>query len=242
MLRRCLLPHLLPLPAAQHAPAAPTASTSWATAISARCCSTSLTSTAAPLRASPTTAHRVPACQLSSGSAAAGHKIPGLSSLLQLGKLNHIAIAASDLPGQTALYRDVLGCEVSAPLALPEHGVTVVFVQLDNTKVGGCCSGYCYEHRPLQSARAEHGAYAVVAAPPVTTAGGGGTCVLCCWAGAGGQIYISINQTEKVELLEPLGERSPIAGFLAKNPAGGMHHVCYEVCCGTLGAQPAACS
>ena len=33
----------------------------------------------------------------------------------------------------------------------------------------------------------------------------------------------------KIELLEPLGEDSPIAGFLQKNPAGGMHHVCYEV-------------
>ena len=55
---------------------------------------------------------------------------------------------------------------MSAPQALPEHGVTVVFVDLGNTKV---------------------------------------------------------------ELLEPLGEASPIAAFLAKNPAGGMHHVCYEV-------------
>ncbi|MET3897548.1 methylmalonyl-CoA/ethylmalonyl-CoA epimerase [Devosia sp. UYZn731] len=33
----------------------------------------------------------------------------------------------------------------------------------------------------------------------------------------------------KVELLEPLGEDSPIAGFLAKNPGGGMHHICFEV-------------
>ena len=33
----------------------------------------------------------------------------------------------------------------------------------------------------------------------------------------------------KVELMEPLGETSPIAGFLAKNPDGGMHHICYEV-------------
>ena len=33
----------------------------------------------------------------------------------------------------------------------------------------------------------------------------------------------------KVELLEPLGEGSPIAAFLAKNPDGGMHHICYEV-------------
>ena len=33
----------------------------------------------------------------------------------------------------------------------------------------------------------------------------------------------------KVELMEPLGETSPIAGFLAKNPDGGIHHICYEV-------------
>ena len=33
----------------------------------------------------------------------------------------------------------------------------------------------------------------------------------------------------KIELLEPLGAQSPVRGFLEKNPAGGMHHVCYEV-------------
>jgi methylmalonyl-CoA/ethylmalonyl-CoA epimerase len=33
----------------------------------------------------------------------------------------------------------------------------------------------------------------------------------------------------KLELLEPLGADSPIAGFLAKNPGGGMHHICFEV-------------
>ncbi len=83
-----------------------------------------------------------------------------------LGRLNHVAIAVPDLASATALYRDTLGAKVSAPQALPDHGVTVVFIELDNTKV---------------------------------------------------------------ELLEPLGEASPIAGFLAKNPDGGMHHVCYEV-------------
>lgn len=83
-----------------------------------------------------------------------------------LGRLNHIAIAVTDLDAASATYRDTLGAAVSQPQALPEHGVTVVFVELANTKV---------------------------------------------------------------ELLEPLGEDSPIAAFLAKNPAGGMHHVCYEV-------------
>ena len=83
-----------------------------------------------------------------------------------LGRLNHVAIAVPDLAAATATYRDTLGGKVTAPQALPEHGVTVVFVELGNTKV---------------------------------------------------------------ELLEPLGETSPIAAFLAKNPSGGMHHVCYEV-------------
>lgn len=83
-----------------------------------------------------------------------------------LSRLNHIAIAVTDLDAASATYRDTLGAAVSQPQALPEHGVTVVFVELANTKV---------------------------------------------------------------ELLEPLGEDSPIATFLTKNPAGGMHHVCYEV-------------
>jgi len=83
-----------------------------------------------------------------------------------LGRLNHVAIAVPDLGAATATYRDTLGGQVSAPQALPEHGVTVVFVELPNTKI---------------------------------------------------------------ELLEPLGEGSPIAKFLEKNPDGGMHHLCYEV-------------
>jgi methylmalonyl-CoA/ethylmalonyl-CoA epimerase len=83
-----------------------------------------------------------------------------------IGRLNHIAIAVPDLAAAVARYRDVLGAEVSAPQALPEHGVTVVFVTLPNTKV---------------------------------------------------------------ELLEPLGEASPIARFLEKSGEGGIHHICYEV-------------
>ena len=41
-------------------------------------------------------------------------------------------------------------------------------------------------------------------------------------------VFVTFDNT-KVELLEPLGENSPIASFLAKNPDGGMHHICYEV-------------
>ena len=52
-----------------------------------------------------------------------------------LGRVNHIAIAVPDLAQATAIYRDVLGARVSQPQPLPEHGVTVVFVELNNTKV-----------------------------------------------------------------------------------------------------------
>ena len=83
-----------------------------------------------------------------------------------LGRLNHVAIAVPDLGAAASVYAETLGAEVSAPQPLPEHGVTVVFVAVPNTKI---------------------------------------------------------------ELLEPLGKDSPIARFLEKNPAGGMHHLCYEV-------------
>ncbi len=83
-----------------------------------------------------------------------------------LGRLNHVAIAVPDLQAAIKKYKLVLGAKVSAPQALPEHGVTVVFVEVENTKT---------------------------------------------------------------ELLEPLGDKSPIAAFLENNPSGGMHHMCYEV-------------
>ena len=83
-----------------------------------------------------------------------------------IGRLNHVAIAVPDLAAATANYRDVLGAKVSAPQDLPEHGVTVVFVELPNTKI---------------------------------------------------------------ELLHPLGDNSPVKKFLENNPAGGVHHLSYEV-------------
>ncbi len=83
-----------------------------------------------------------------------------------IGRLNHVAIAVPDLAAATALYKNALGAKVSAPQPEPAHGVTVVFVELPNSKV---------------------------------------------------------------ELLEPLGENSPIAAFLAKNTSGGIHHMCFEV-------------
>ena len=52
-----------------------------------------------------------------------------------IGRLNHVAIVVPDLAAAAARYRDALGAEVSAPLALPEHGVTVVFVELPNGKI-----------------------------------------------------------------------------------------------------------
>jgi len=82
------------------------------------------------------------------------------------GRPNHVAIALPHLQAGIRAYDGALGARVSSPPALPDHGVTVVFVELPNTKI---------------------------------------------------------------ELLEPLGRNSPIAGFLKRNPAGGMHHICYEV-------------
>jgi methylmalonyl-CoA/ethylmalonyl-CoA epimerase len=83
-----------------------------------------------------------------------------------IGRLNHVAIAVKDLAAASTVYRDALGARVSGPLALPGHGVTVAFVELENTKI---------------------------------------------------------------ELIEPLSEDSPIAKFLAENPGGAIHHLCFEV-------------
>ena len=52
-----------------------------------------------------------------------------------IGRLNHVAIAVPDLAAAAARYRDLLGAEVQHPHDLPEHGVTMVFVTLDNTKL-----------------------------------------------------------------------------------------------------------
>jgi methylmalonyl-CoA/ethylmalonyl-CoA epimerase len=52
-----------------------------------------------------------------------------------IGRLNHVAVAVPDLEAAMAVYRDKLGGAVSEPKALPEHGVTVSFVTLPNTKV-----------------------------------------------------------------------------------------------------------
>jgi methylmalonyl-CoA/ethylmalonyl-CoA epimerase len=41
-------------------------------------------------------------------------------------------------------------------------------------------------------------------------------------------VFVELPNT-KIELLEPLGEGSPIAAFLQRNPSGGIHHMCYEV-------------
>jgi methylmalonyl-CoA/ethylmalonyl-CoA epimerase len=83
-----------------------------------------------------------------------------------IGRLNHLAIAVPDLEAAADQYRNALGAKVGEPQDEPDHGVTVVFIELPNTKI---------------------------------------------------------------ELLYPLGDNSPITSFLEKNPAGGMHHVCYEV-------------
>ena len=83
-----------------------------------------------------------------------------------IGRLNHVAIAVPDLAAASAQYRNTLGASVGPAQDEPDHGVTVVFITLPNTKI---------------------------------------------------------------ELLYPLGENSPIIGFLEKSPSGGIHHICYEV-------------
>ena len=52
-----------------------------------------------------------------------------------IGKLNHVAIAVPDLTAASAVYRDVLGANVSEPIDVVEHGVRVVFITLPNTKI-----------------------------------------------------------------------------------------------------------
>ena len=52
-----------------------------------------------------------------------------------IGRLNHVAIAVPELARAAAIYRDVLGADVSAPQGQPEHGVTTVFIHLPNTKI-----------------------------------------------------------------------------------------------------------
>ncbi len=52
-----------------------------------------------------------------------------------IGRLNHVAIAVPDLDAAAAQYRDTLGAQVGAPQDEPDHGVTVVFIELPNTKI-----------------------------------------------------------------------------------------------------------
>jgi methylmalonyl-CoA/ethylmalonyl-CoA epimerase len=80
--------------------------------------------------------------------------------------IRFVGVRTDALEAMTSLYRDLLGADVGAPRDLPEHGVSVVFVALDNTKL---------------------------------------------------------------ELMTPLGDTSPVARFLLEHPAGGMHHICFEV-------------
>lgn len=83
-----------------------------------------------------------------------------------LDKVNHIAIAVPDMDAAKRQWGQKLGLKMSEPLPQPDHGVTVIFIEMGDTKI---------------------------------------------------------------ELLEPLGETSPISRFLDQNPDGGMHHICFEV-------------
>ena len=52
-----------------------------------------------------------------------------------IGRLNHVAIVVPDLEEAAVLYRETLGATISDPQPLPEHGVTAVFVELENTRI-----------------------------------------------------------------------------------------------------------
>jgi methylmalonyl-CoA/ethylmalonyl-CoA epimerase len=75
-----------------------------------------------------------------------------------IGRLNHVAIAVKSLSAGIKIYGGVLGAKVSAPLPQPEHGVTVVFVELPNTKFlernpEGGIHHVCYEVADIIAAR-----------------------------------------------------------------------------------------
>ena len=52
-----------------------------------------------------------------------------------IGRLNHVAIAVPDLEAAADQYRNALGATVGAPQDEPDHGVTVIFIELPNTKI-----------------------------------------------------------------------------------------------------------
>jgi len=83
-----------------------------------------------------------------------------------IGRLNHVALVVSDLDAACNTWKNTLGATLTEPQKLSEHGVTVVFIDLPNTRI---------------------------------------------------------------ELLEPLGDGSPVSRFLEKHTDGGMHHICLEV-------------
>lgn len=83
-----------------------------------------------------------------------------------IGNLNHVALVVADLKEASERWENLLGATVTAPQALPEHGVTVAFIDLPNSRI---------------------------------------------------------------ELLQPLGDNSPVSRFLERHVGGGMHHICLEV-------------
>jgi len=63
------------------------------------------------------------------------HGVAARGSQGMIGRLNHVAIAVSDLAQAMRTYRETLGAEVSDPVPQPDHGVTTVFITLPNTKI-----------------------------------------------------------------------------------------------------------
>ncbi|KAN0035077.1 hypothetical protein ACTA71_004332 [Dictyostelium dimigraforme] len=64
-----------------------------------------------------------------------GSKIGNIVGKLGIGRLNHVAIATPNLKESMDLYKNVFGADVSEPVNQVEHGVTTVFVGLENTKI-----------------------------------------------------------------------------------------------------------
>lgn len=96
----------------------------------------------------------------------AADNVTTMADSIPLGRLNHVALVVDDLDKACHSWQHMLGASLSKKQSLPEHGVTVVFIDLPNTRI---------------------------------------------------------------ELLEPLGDGSPVSRFLEKHRGGGMHHICMEV-------------
>lgn len=147
--------------------------------------------------------------------------------MVGLGRLNHVAIAVPDMEAATKLYRDVLGAKVSDAFPQVDHGVTTVFIDLGIHLLifnllssilpfslfylvnNGLFTQFFFQSNifPMKFYYYFYRYYQFI----IIT------------------ILLLLLGNTKIELLHPLGEKSPIQNFLNKNPSGGVHHICIEV-------------